>query len=310
MTINATARITPRVTVYTAAAFSVCWALLRFIGHSVWRPGWGPPEAAVFVIEGMIAYGVAMVLCFQIAAEYRHSRWLRIAWLCLAVKSGIAVVRYALDDPMLNLIRPGYYESAWSGLARELPMMVAILFLVAGMLAMAYGFLQMGLGFRLERRDWVAIVALFAVIVAVMYFRQDLSAARWKTMPLVLQAQVATQILLAVAAALSILLYRLSLQMGGGQLAIAMRCLIAHIIVRALLVFVSMILLPGLFRIDRENVVTMFLYQGTPWLFTLAAVYRYQLAPNATRHVAAWRAREFAQKEPASQVEKSTSRIR
>lgn len=98
--------------------------------------------------------------------------------------------------------------------------------------------------------------------------------------------------------------------MGGGQLAIAMRCLIVHIIVRALLVFVSMILLPGLFRIDRENVVTMFLYQGTPWLFTLAVVYRYQLAPNATRHVAAWRAREFAQKEPPSQVEKSTSRIR
>jgi hypothetical protein len=89
-----------------------------------------------------------------------------------------------------------------------------------------------------------------------------------------------------------------------------MRCLIAYIILRALLVFVSMILLPGLFRIDRENVVTMFLYQGTPWLFTLAAVYRYQLTSNATRQVAAWRARELPQNERESPVEKSASRNR
>src|SRR5215467_1334184 len=103
---NAITRITPRAIAYTAAGFSVCWILLRLIGHFVWRPGWGPLESAVFVVEGIIAYGIAMVLCFQIAAEYRHSYWLRVAWLCLAIKSGIVVVRYALDDPMLNLIRP------------------------------------------------------------------------------------------------------------------------------------------------------------------------------------------------------------
>jgi len=247
-------------------------------------------------LEGVLAYATAMVLSFQIAAEYRHSRWLRIAWLCLAIKSGVAVVRYALDNPMLNLFWPGYYESPWSGLARELPMAIALLFLVAGVLAMAHGFLQMGLGFELKRRDWAAIVALIAVLIAVIYFRHDLSAARWKSMPLVLQAQVTIQILFAVTAAVSILLNRLSLQMGGGRMATAMQCLMAYIILRALLVFVSMIVLPGLFRIDRENIVTMFLYQGTPWLFTLAVVLRYQLASNAMREMAALRARESSAK--------------
>jgi hypothetical protein len=293
---NVITRITPRAIAYTAAGFAAGWALLRFLGDFVWRPTWGRPESALFVIEGIIAYGIAMVLCSQIAAEYRHSRWLRLAWVCLSIKSGVAVVRYALDDPMLNLIRPGYYESPWSGLARELPMMVALLFLVAGMLAMAYGFLQMGLGFRLERRDWAAILALTALLVIVIYFRQNLSAARWKSMPLVLQAQIANQILWAVAAALSILLYRLSLQMGGGRLAAVMRILFVYIVLRSSLVFVSMVLLPSLFRIDRENFVTMLLYQGTPWLFTLAAVFRFELSGNASRHVAAWRAKELSVK--------------
>src|SRR5579859_5439466 len=296
MMTNAITRIEPRVIAGAAAGFAVCWVGLRLVGDFAWRPGWGPPEAAIFVIEGVIAYGIAMVLCFQIAAEYRHSFWLRTAWICLAVKSAVAVVRYILDDPMINLIRPGYYESPWSGLARELPMAVALSFLVTGMLAMAWGFLQTGLGFKLERRDWAAIAGVIAVLIAVIYFRHDLSAARWKSMPLALQAQVANQILLALAAAISILLYRLSLQMGGGQLAAAMRCLIAYIVLRALLVFVSMILLPGLFGIDRENFVTMFVYQGSPWLFALAAVYRYQLASNATRQAAVWRARELSAK--------------
>ncbi len=296
MMTNAITRIEPRAIAWAAAGFAVCWVGLRLVGDFVWRPGWGPPEAAILVIEGVIAYGIAMVLCFQIAAEYRHSYWLRLAWLCLAIKSALAVVRYTLDDPMLNLIRPGYYESPLSGLARELPMAIAVSFLVAGMLAMARGFLQMGLGFKLERRDWVAIVGVIAVLIAVIYFRHDLSAARWKSMPLALQAQITTQILYALAAAISILLYRVSLQMGGGQLAAALRCLIVYIALRALLVFVSMVLLPGLFRIDRENFVTMFVYQGTPWLFTLAAVYRYQLASNATRQAAVWRARDLSAK--------------
>ena len=287
---NASLRITPRAIAYSAVGCAACWALLRVIGHFLWHPAWGPPESSVLVMEGMIAYGIAMVLCFQIAGEYRHSHWLRTAWFCLAIKSAVAVLRYALDDPMINLIRPGYYESPWSGLARELPMAIALSFLVAGMLAMAFGFLRMGLGFRLERWDWTAIVGVVAVLVVVIYFRHELSAARWKSMPLVLQAQIANQILWAVAASLSLLLYRLSLQMGGGRLAAVMRILFLYIVLRSSLVFVSMVLLPSLFRIDRENFVTMFLYQATPWLFTLAAVYRFQLSSNAARQAAEMRA--------------------
>jgi hypothetical protein len=282
---NLTTRITPRVIAYCAAGFAAFWVLLRIMGNLGWHPAWGPPEFSVLVIEGLIAYGIAMVLCLQIAAEYRHSHWLCIAWFCLAIKSAVAVIRYALDDPMINLIRPGYYESPWSGLARELPMAIALSFLVAGMLTMAYGFLRMGLGFRLERSDWAAIVGAVAVLIAVIYFRHELSAARWN-MPLVLQAQIANQVLWVVAAALSLLLYRLSLQMGGGRLAAGMRILFVYIVLRSSLVFVSMVLLPGLFRIDRENFVTMFLYQATPWLFTLAAVYRFQLTSNAARQAA------------------------
>jgi len=287
-------RITPRIIGYIAFLTSVLWIVLRLIGDFVWRPAWGRPDAAILVLEGVAAYGIAMVLSFHIAAEYRRGYWLRIAWICFAIKSGIAVFRYAVDDPMLNLIRAGYYESPLSGLARELPMAIALVFLVLGMLAMTRGFLQMGLGFKLLRRDWAAIVGVVAVLAALVYFRQDLSAARWKSLPLALQAQIAVQFLFNAAAGLSIALNRFSMQMGGGDMATAMRCLIIYIVMRVLLVFVSMVLLPAFFGIERENFVTMFLYQASPWLFALAVVYRYQMNLNAAQQAAVLRAQDDA----------------
>lgn len=294
MTQSALTRITPRVTLYAALVLAVCWSAVRVAGNvGWWRPAWGTPESAVFIFEAIVAYTIALALCIHIAAEYRRSYWMRLAWLCFAVNAGISIVRHAIDNPMLNVFWPGYSETAWRGLAREVPIVFALSFMAVGIFAMARGLLQTRLGFRFERRDWAAIIGVVAILVAVIYFRHELSAARWKEMPLVLQAQVAVQILFAITAVGSIFLYRLSMQMGGGHLAAAMRCLIAYIVLRALLVLVSMVLLPGLFGIDADNFTTMLLYQCTPWLFTLAAVYRYQLTSNAIRQAAEWRIRDL-----------------
>lgn len=92
----------------------------------------------------------------------------------------------------------------------------------------------------------------------------------------------------AVAAAGCVLLIRISEQMGGGQLAWTMGWIIAHILLRALLVL-SATLQTHLHRsFPFNDIVNPLLLNAAVWMFAIAAATRYQVGVTAARRAAEW----------------------
>ena len=131
------------------------------------------------VLSRLLAYGIAMWLCVEIAAEYRSSRDLRIAWIFLGLCAGISMVRHLFDTPLVDLLWPGYWAGHWSPLLRELFAAAALSLLAAGILTMGEAFRRMRLGFSWNALDLIAMVGVLLLLALILYLRNDLSAARF-----------------------------------------------------------------------------------------------------------------------------------
>ena len=101
------------------------------------------------LISPLMAYGIAMWLCVEIAAEYRSSRDLRRAWIVLGVCAGVSMLRHLFDTPLVDMVWPGYWSGPWSQIMRELLAAAALTLLASGILMMAEAFRRMRLGFSL-----------------------------------------------------------------------------------------------------------------------------------------------------------------
>ena len=101
------------------------------------------PTRVVSVLSPLFAYGIAMLLCIEIAAEYRSSRDLRAAWIFLGMCAAISMSRHLFDTPLVDLVWPGYWRGPWSQLLRELLAATALTLLAAGILTMAEAFRRM-----------------------------------------------------------------------------------------------------------------------------------------------------------------------
>ncbi len=244
------------------------------------------PIRLVSVVSHLTAYGIAMYLCVKIAAEYRSSRDLRIAWVFLGMCAGVSMVRHLVDTPLMDLVWPGYWAGPWSPLLRELLAAVALTFLAAGILTMGEAFRRMRLGFSVRAPDLAAMGGVLLLLGLVLYFRNDLSAARLST--LARRAQLFSQIMFVVAAAGCVLLKRISKQMGGGKLAVAMGWIIAHIVLRAVLVL-STALQAHLHRsFPFNDFLSSLVSAAAIWMFAMAAASRYQVSATAVRQAAKW----------------------
>jgi magnesium-transporting ATPase (P-type) len=120
-----------------------------------------------------------------------------------------------------------------------------------------------------------------------LYFRNDLSAARVST-PLARRAQLFSQVMFAVAAAGCVLLMRISKQMGGGKLAIAMGWIIAHIVLRAVLVLSSALQAHLHKSLPFSDLLTTLVSTAAIWMFAMAAASRYQVSLTAAQQAARW----------------------
>jgi hypothetical protein len=170
---------------------------------------------------------------------------------------------------------------------REIPVAIALMFLAAGILTMADAFYRLGLGFKLRWYDVAAITGVFALLALIVIFRNDLSAAHLRDSP-ARQAQLFSQVMFAIAAAGSIVLFRIGRQMGGGHLAVAMAWIIAHIVVRAALVLASAIEAHFQWGSPAITFFHTFLSLGASWMFAFAAASRYQLTRTASEQAAQW----------------------
>jgi hypothetical protein len=266
---------------------SLCGALLVLWSALYFALSDPAPILVVRVISPLIAYGIAMGLCGGIAAEYRFSRDLRTAWVLLGGCAGVSMVRHLFDTPLVDLVWPGYWAGPWSQLMRELLAAAALTLLAAGIFTMAEAFRRMRLGFSIHWSDVAAMAGVLLLLGLVLYFRNDLSAAR-VPLSLAKRAQLFSQVMFAVAAAGCVLLMRISKQMGGGKLAVAMGWIIAHIVLRAALVLLTT-LQAHLHKSLPFSDFLFFNVSSAPiWMFAMAAASRYQVSLTAARQAARW----------------------
>ncbi len=282
------ARITPKV-VWFGMALNLCaWVAC----HLPWRAGL---TERLWVAEGAIrmgflslAYGLALALNIEIAAEHRRTRWLRFAWLALAGNAAVSIVRTVVESALFNLVWPDYASGPLCGLLRHLAIVPANAFLLLGLLAMWRAYHRVGLGFAVEKRDWAAIAGILSLLVALMVFREGLSEAR-SPYPLSRWLQLIGLALLTASAAASLATHRMAMQMGGGKLAVALRFLTLYTLLRGALVLIQagqrMSLMDGQQPGVSYSIFMTLCWQAAPWIATLAAAYRAEMTVHAAREL-------------------------
>jgi hypothetical protein len=265
-------RITPSWLYLGMAASLAAVAIANFVFHSK-QAEW------ISLADKELAYALATGFCLKIAAEYRRQPALRLAWLLLAANAIVSLVRHVLDLSSLEQV-PHIH------LYRQIAITLALLFLLGGMCGMARAFLGTGLGFRIHRIDVVAVAGVFALVSVILIFHEHLSEA-YVPLPASRDIQLFSQVVIAVAAALSVVLHRIILEMGGGKLAIAMRFLVAHIVGRVVLVLTGQILRPYMALHSNWDVLSRLAFDATIWIFALAACYRASMFTAALRQAPA-----------------------
>jgi len=282
------ARITPKV-VWFGLALNLCAYLAA---HLPWWAGltqrmW-QPQSVIKTVFLCLAYGLALALNLEIAAEYRQTRWLRLAWLALAGNAGVSIVRMVVESSLFNLIWPGYTRDPLWGLLQHLAIVPANAFLLFGLLAMWWAYHEVGLGFALEKRDYAAIAGILGLLVALMVFREGLSEAR-SSYAVSRWLQLIGLALLTFCAAASLATHRVAMQMGGGKLAVVLRFLTLYTLLRGALVLLQagqrIALMEGQQSSDSYSVFMNLCWQTVPWIAALAAAYRAEMTVHAAREL-------------------------
>jgi hypothetical protein len=282
------ARITPKI-VWFGLALNLCaWLACNM----PWRAGLA---ARHWVAEGAIrtgflciAYGMALALNLEIAAEHRQTRWVRFAWLALAGNAAVSIVRIVVESSLFNLIWPGYTRGPLWGLLQHLAIAPANAFMLFGLLAMWWSYNRVGLGFAIEKRDYAAIAAVLGLFIGLMVFREGLSEAR-SPYAVSRWLQLIGLALLTFSAAASLATHRMAMQMGGGKLAVALRFLTLYTLLRAALVLLQasqrMALMEGQQSSGPYSVFMDLCWQAVPWIAALAAAYRAEMTVHAAREL-------------------------
>ena len=273
-------------------------------------------EALFKLIGAVAAYTTAFVMTLRIAREHRQVRGtasrrnieklaptippergttylLRVAWLAMAANAGIFILRPLVETSLWNQIAPGYSQSPLQGFLLHLLIIPANCFFLAGVLAMWKTYSGIGLGFRIQGRDFAAMAAILALMFALMFYREHLTESQSPILTSRL-LQPFGLALLSICAAMSLVLYRISMQMGGGRLAVALRWLTAFALLRASLVLLRSLKLEfgpdSFWPAQHVNYLIEIGWLVVPWTFALAAVCRAEMTITAAKELRARRA--------------------
>ena len=248
--------------------------------------------------SGVLAFGIACVLSLSVAAEYRQSRWARLAWWLLAANAALSLLKKLAGSLLLDFLVEDYRGNPLRGLLENALIVPANLCLLLGLIALWWALHRIGLGFKIERRDYLAMAGVAAVFLALLIIREDLSQGR---SPYVLSRvlQPLGLALLGFCSAFSVVLHRYAVQLGDGTLAVVMRWLMIYVVWRGVLVLGRGLLSPNLpVALDapaqHEFWIYDFLWEVVHWAAALAAVYRAQLTVSAAEQLKQLRAAKAA----------------
>jgi hypothetical protein len=283
------ARITPRVVAAGLALQLAGWLLLDLLEQGTASRQLAIAKAAFRTLLTLVACGAALLLNLEVASEYRHARWLRLAWLALAANAGLSMVRWMVESRLIDYFAPGYARGGMLGLLQHLVLIPGNLCFLAGVLAMWAAYHRVGLGFGLERRDWAAMAGVMVLTIGLLVFRENLTEAQSPYLVSRVLQRVGLG-LLSLCLAVSLVLHRLAMQMGGGRLATALRWLVVFIALRATLVLLGALRREWLPAGLPDRYLFELGWQIVPWTMALAASARAELTVRAARELAARRA--------------------
>jgi hypothetical protein len=284
-------RITPRIILIGLAVNLGAWLTVHLPSTITTTPHLGLTEKIIKTLFLCVAYGLALALNLEIAAEYRQTRWLRVAWMAMAVNAGVSFVRIIIESPLIGQI--SQEGDPLRGLLQHLTIVPANISLLIGLGAMWWAYHQVGLGFTIERRDYAAIGGILLLTCVLLYFREGLSEARSPYLASRI-LQLIGLVLLSLSAATGLVLHRMAMQMGGGKLAITLRFLTFYTLLRTVLVLIVALQrldLTGHTEMPRfHDPVIELGWQVVPWIAALAAAYRAELIVQAAEKLAQQRA--------------------
>jgi hypothetical protein len=236
----------------------------------------------VRVVGSFVAYALAFLICWNVAEEYRGTKWMHWAWMALTINAGLSLLRpFSRPTVLLGQFVDLYITPPQYALFLHLVLVPANFCLLLGLLAIWWAHHETGLGFRLRRRDGLAISGLFVLMLLFFLFRELLTEAQ-AVYRLTSVLQLVSQMQMFLLAAASLLLHRVSIQMGSGKLAMVLRWLTIYALFRlgmVLIVSLARFFFPHQLHLITD--VAEFGWQAAPWLFAAAVAYRAELTALA-----------------------------
>lgn len=277
-------RLTPKVILWALIPQMALIVLAHLAASYNWWPHYRGLAQGFRNSVSIIAFAIALVLTLEIAREYRKTPLLHLAWLAMAANAGISVIRMIFESPWIGMLW-SEYDRSLRGLLQHLAIVPANLALLAGVVAMCVAYHRVGLGFEIERRDYLLIGTIAAVLIALLTFREGLTEAH-SAYPAGRYLQQSGLVLLAIISAVSVLLHRMAIRMGGGQLATVLMLITLYAISRSTIVLTGAIT-PSLHP-EARIFIRGFIELGwltVTWLPALAAAYRMQMTVGAVREI-------------------------
>jgi len=225
----------------------------------------------------LIANAIALYYCRRICADLRSPSTMRTAWLLIGASCAAALVRHAFEWTTLLL---GWQDSplATSIVSlRQIPTVLAMVLLTAGLVFMWSSFAAIGLGLRFRGRDAVLPMIIVGLMIAVIPHRQELWDDR-SIYQIIRYLQWSSPVTLALPALIGLVLQRISEEMDGGQFAGSLRFLVWSLLFRLASLFTTFT--PALQGISVLTIAGTAAFWAAPWLFALAVVRRWGITES------------------------------
>jgi hypothetical protein len=228
-----------------------------------------------FILGATLAHVFALFLSVKLIHEFPTRSKMRLAWQLIAASIVAALLRHLIECLFIGF---GWRADPMFGI-RQIPLLIALVLLLAGLVVMWSAFSSLGLGLHAQKVDLAGLAGILILAPAALIFERqvvDNELPLWFVRMLTL----ANPFLLAAPAGVSILLYRISVQLGEGQLARSLRYLAVFPTVRLLLIVLNA--LPGHFsHLPAVDPFRLALQSSVSWFLALAIAERWQLTLQA-----------------------------
>jgi hypothetical protein len=218
------------------------------------------------------AYLIALLSCWRVAASYPTTSPIRLGWIALGGNCLLSALRHIALNPLFERLAGTRDRVPLISQSLQLPGLILVLL---GLVAIWWGMYRLGLGFRIRWYECAFILAAAATVA--WTFRHDLSHAHSPNGILTILQPVSLGLLIAITG-VGLLLHSLSMQMGGGRLAVVMRCIAVYAFTRSLL---------NLWQGESESFALgrWLCFYTVPWIFAFGASYSCWLADGVRRSI-------------------------